>query len=211
MFAIFKDNKQEEVFPNNYWLIENRPRSWDAWKLEQYIWQPVFIYDQLMRKHRMNHLLENHSQFQCTAYTWGSNWTLWKKRLGLGTFPIPLRIPMTGVEQGRIKGEIYKVRSSRIIDLDEYKLNGVEFRRKKVDLLIPYRRQQRIVNEDHNYETINTDLVAHVEAWMYVGRYKYWQDFIDAGYNFKTCKIYEPHGSLLIGKYYSFSNQEYYD
>jgi len=156
-------------------------------------------------------MLDEHSQFIGNAFTLGENWVLWKKKLGVGTFPIALRIPFEMTQTGRIKGELFKVNSSRILELDEYKSNGVEFRRKRVEVLIPYRHIKRIVNRDHNYEQVITDHVAKLEAWMYIGRYKYWQDFLDAGYHFKPCKIYEPGRLILPGKYYSFTDLEYDD
>jgi hypothetical protein len=214
MFSIFKTKIEEDGWPSPEWLNDSYPKgfTWDAAQLQQYPWQLVFVYDQMMRRHRMHHLLKDDAVYQGTAFTMGSNWVLWKKKLGQGTFPISLKKTFFNIETGRIRGELYKVWSSRVLDLDEYKVNGVEFRRKKVELLVPYRHIDRILNADHNYEIVSTDLVAKVDAWMYMGRLKYWEDFLDAGYSgVVPCQIYRPASSLLIGNYYSFNLTEYDD
>ena len=195
------------------WIKEHEPSgyTYDMWKLQRFAHQPLFVYDQCMQTHRMHSMIEEWSEFRGTAFTAGENWTLWKKRLGPGTFPIPMRIPYAMTQTGRIRGELYLIDSNRFKELDEYKQNGVEFRRKPVQILVPCRHLNHVVNRDHNYEWQATDLIYKTHAWMYVGRHTYWKDFLDAGYLFGTCQIHDPKGLVLSGKYYSFSELEYND
>jgi hypothetical protein len=184
--------------------------TFDMWKLQRYAKQPLFVCDQLMQTQRMHNMIEG-SQFRGTAFTANPNWIMWKKKLGLGTFPIPMRVPMGDTPMGRVRGELYLVDSKRIKELDKYKLNGVEFRRKPVDLLVPARHLVRVVNADHNYEWQAVDRVVKLSAWMYVGRFKYWEEFLDAGYLFGRCQIHNPGKLIIPGSYYSFSELEYND
>jgi len=195
------------------WLKVHQPTgfTYDMWKLQRFQHQPLFVYDQWMQNHRMHSMIEDWAQYRGVAFTQNANWIMWKKRLGQGTFPIPMRIPFNGVPMGRIRGELYLIDSERLKVLDEYKENGVEFRRKPVEVLIPYRHLEHIVNKDHNYEWKATDLIAKIHTWMYIGRYKYWGELLDAGYLFGQCKFYTPANMILPGSYYSFSELEFND
>jgi gamma-glutamylcyclotransferase (GGCT)/AIG2-like uncharacterized protein YtfP len=195
------------------WVEENKPNgfTWDAARLEQFARQPLFVYNHMKRHMRGWHFIKDFSQFRGRAFTKGQNWTMWKKRLGPGTFPIALRTPFEMVPEGRIAGELYLTDTERYFDLDEIMANGVEFRRKQVDVLVPCCHIERIVNKDHNYEEVRTEKIVVIPAWMYVGRAKYWNDFLDAGYHFQRCNTYEPKGLLLPGRYYDFTDMELND
>jgi len=197
----------ETGWPDQDWINDHPApeNTWDLWKLERSEHQLLFVYDHLQSGHRSNQMLEGFGERVAIAYTSNPRFILWKKKLGQGSFPIPLRNPCTGIPQGRIKGELWKVRSSRYEDLDNFKLNGVEFRRKRTNLIVPYRPK----------DNLSEEFVQHCEAWMYFGRYTYWSDFIDAGYHFKPVTQYTPKYShsdgIRIGNYYSFTQQEYSD
>ena len=195
------------------WIKEHTPTgyTYDMWKLQRFARQPLFVYDQCMQAHRMHSMIAGFSEYRGVAFTANDNWIMWKKKLGEGTFPIPMRIPYSAQPKGRIRGELYLVDSSRIKALDEYKQNGVEFRRKPVEVLVAARHLERVVNADHNYEWQNTDKVVKTHAWMYIGRNKYWEEHLDAGYNFGRCQIYNPGNLIIPGRYYSFSELEYND
>jgi gamma-glutamylcyclotransferase (GGCT)/AIG2-like uncharacterized protein YtfP len=203
------------------WAKEHEPSgfTYDMWKLQRYAHQPLFVYDQCMQAHRMHSMIDEWSEFRGTAFTANDNWILWKKRLGQGTFPIPVRIPHPATPMGRIKGELYLIDSKRFKALDEYKQNGVEFRRKPVEVLVACRHLERVVNAEHNYEWQANDRIVKIHSWMYVGRYTYWKDFLDAGVEkydevtrfFGRCQIHSPNSLIIPGKYYSFSELEYND
>lgn len=185
--------------------------TWDAARLEQSQRQPVFMYGTMKRRFRSYDFIKDFSQFRGVAFTANPNWSMWKKSLGDGTFPIAMRVPYSMVPQARVKGELFLIDSQRIFDLDEILLNGVEFRRKKVNILVPYCRNRRIVNADHNYEDQRLDAIYRLQAYMYVGRHDYWKDHLDAGYHFKLCTCYSPRGLILPGSYYDFTPLELND
>ena len=208
-----KDSDMPDLdMPSPDWIADHPKEkfTFDLWKLENRQFQLLFVYDQMMKHHRMyDPMLSEHSFPIATAFTASRNFSLWKKKLGQGSFPIPLLIPYTRVPRARIKGELHSVLSYRFSDLDNYKSNGVEFRRKRVKLLVPYVRQERGVG-------VNDEVfVQKVEAWMYYGRYTYWKEHIDAGYMFKPVSRYEPRmreaDGIKMGGYYSFTPKEYSD
>lgn len=201
----------QEQYPDKDWIEANQLSGYtfDIHQLERSAFQLLFVYDQMMNGHRMHDcMLKDHSAFGGTAFTASDNWTLWKQKLGKGTFPIPLRVPHTMVNKARIKGQLFIVESSHFWELDKYKMNGVEFRRRRINLEIPYLHQHRIFNGKTYDQPIAEHKIASVTAWMYVGRYKYWQNHLDAGYNFSTVRIFEPGGLVIPGKYYSFTPLE---
>lgn len=202
--------------PTDKWLEDHTPSMFtqDTWVLERSEYQLVFIYDQMMSNHRMNYILEGHSKLLGSAFTKRNNYMLWKKKLGLGTYPIPLREPhaVSGLMgtplTARIKGELYRIKSVRIHEaLDSFKTNGVEFRRKRVKLLVPYRYQRGNVGVDAE------EFLHEVEAWMYEGRKTYWDD--TPMYMLGKCKIYELNNRYsdgrLLDRYYAFTPQEHSD
>ena len=195
------------TYPSKAWIKDNPPVSgftWDMPKLEQCAHQPVFIYNQMKRRHRSFAMIEPWSEFRGRAFTANENWIMWKKKLGKGTFPIAMRIEHTMVPTARIAGELYLINSYRIKDLDEFMSNGVEFRRKQVQVLVPYARKTYV-----HGDPVDIQAVAKVSAWMYIGRYKYWEEFLDAGYHFKPCSRYSPKGFVLQGQYYDFTELEF--
>lgn len=195
------------LYSKETWLRDNpivNGFTWDMAKLEQYARQPVFVYGTMKRRHRAHDLIDDWSDFRGTAFTANENWIMWKKKLGIGTFPIAMRIDHTMIPQARIKGELYLIDSFRIKDLDEVMLNGVEFRRKPVQVLVPFSRTVYV-----HGDPVKVDCVTKIPAWMYVGRYKYWQDFLDAGYHFRPCTRYSPNGFVLQGQYYDFTELEF--
>jgi hypothetical protein len=212
MFGMLKKKavQVDDGLPTAEWIWDHMPldTTSDIRQLEEHQYQLMFVYNQMQRGHRMYQpMLEKHSIYLGSAFTAAHNFTLWKKKLGQGTYPIPLRVPMTIVQQGRIKGELMAVRPYRYLDLDNYMSNGVEFRRKKVDLLFPYRYQHGSVGVN------DEEFLLKVSAWTYIGRYNYWKDFIDAGYHFGKTRMFTPNhqysDGLLMGDYYCFTQLEY--
>lgn len=210
--------EKTSIFPPHSWhQTRGNPSDYtgDIWLLEQSEFQLMLICDQMMQNQRMNTLLQGYSTFLGAAFTAKNNFILWKKKLGLGTYPIPLReqypkltnarTPMTA----RIKGELFKIRSSRFLELDEYKSNGLEFRRQRVQLLVPYRRQQGSTGVNAE------EFIARCWAWMYVGKKTYWEEHLDAGYMFGRCQIYELNNrysdGVYLDRYYTFTPKEYGD
>lgn len=148
----------------------------DLWKLEQYEWQLLFTYDETQWAHREYRIIKEDSFNCCDAFTVKTH-ELWQKNLGAKTFPIAIeaenRPPWRATHQ-KIRGEVHALRPHVFKVLDKYKLNGLEFERKRVRVLVP--NKMKLWTQDGGTELKNS--VKLIQAWMYVGIPSYWDDQI---------------------------------
>ena len=202
MFSIFRSN----TTPNESWLEEaDRLVDYtpDLVNLETFENQRIFIYDEMMRKHRKDHLLQG--SYRCMAFT-TDKFTLWKKKLGNYSFPIASRTQYASTPFTRIKGELHIISPRTFLNLDTHKENGYTFRRKRIKVDIPYTERKW---EQGN--TIDKRHVLQVEAWMYIGINRYWADQFDGGYFFEPVKSFPPKNLDTKREYYYFTKTEYTD
>lgn len=153
----------------------------DAGYLDKRQWHRLFICDELMRGRSKAHVKDDRWSFLASAFTM-DYFSVWKWNikdhlqviplLGLHFFDTPLL---------QIKGELYGVRASVLKELDTMTLNGVEYERKRIKLLVPC-RPKKMPWADTSFYT---------KAWMYIGSHN-WRDQIDAGYYFSRVNIYKP-------------------
>ena len=200
MFSIFRSN----TTPNESWLEEadrNVDYTPDLVNLEQYENQRIFIYDEMMRGHRKDHLLQD--TFKCIAFT-TERFTLWKKKLGNYSFPIASRTQYASTPFTRIKGELHIIPPKKFLILDTHKENGYTFRRKRVEVNIPFTERKW---ESGN--TVDHKRLLQVKAWMYVGINRYWADQFDGGYLFEPVKSFPPKNLDTKREYYYFTKMEY--
>lgn len=104
-----------------------------------------------------------------------------------------------------MRGRITLVRADQLSRLDEYKRNGEKFNRVKIDVRVPFTIHTRELNsllardEMFVYDTpTSIEVVETVSVWTYLGKHKYWDDRLDAGFSMEPCKICdftEPHPS----------------
>lgn len=184
---------QFDYTPDRIWL-ERHPFVW------------LFVYDEMLRDRSLYHLIQEESVYGGVAFT-SSDWTMWKKKLGEETFPIALNGSSVG-RRGRIKGEIHLVRPHVFWSLlDKRFLNGVEFRRERVKVLVPYHIQSQGVTIDHN------EFVKELRVHMYVGISEYWNNQIDGGFMFSQVKQFKPNVTWAdghkMGEYFYYSRLEY--
>lgn len=136
------------------------------------------------------------SMHVCTAFTLRP-FQHWQKMLGEESFPVAFEaddffdIPKTAYDapQVKIKGSLYLVRTQLIIALDRAMENMVSYERKKTRLVIPFTEEVA--------DRLNLGEVSHekpgfrfLEAFMYVGKPDYWNNFLDCGYLFRPVPIY---------------------
>ena len=180
----------------------------DLWNLEQYKFQLVFIYDECMRGHKAYDVIKEGSVSIAPCFT-NTNYTLWKKKLGRETYPIPLETPYFNVPKARIKGELWAMRPYQIIKLDKYKQNGVLFQRKRVYVALPY-RELRYNPELSGFgsKVLSQQYVRLIKVWMYLGVEDIWNDQLDAGFSFEPVGLYKS-ASPWLNKYYYFGKKEY--
>lgn len=212
------------------WLTESVIHSPDLSKLEQYEFQLLFCPDDTQRGYPQYPLIED-SAFVCTGYT-QKMFNYWQQRDG--SLPIPMEAGDNPIRSRffppplKVKGELHAIRPYQFRDLDNYKDNLIQFERKRVRLLIPYREVLNLPEPSNGntrdgivqplplqlmgkqgvlspYEKVHT-----VKAWMYVGRPDYWSDILDAGFNSHPFKPVQSHVSrrAWLKEYYSYPKRE---
>ena len=200
----------------------------DAPILERTEHQWVFLYGNLMRGRRDYKVIKENSTFRAHGLTENS-YHMWKKKLGEESFPIALEkndpwdaTPYTEGDKlinkfeqnAYIKGELHKVDSSLMFELDKYFLNGVEFFRKQITIDIPTTRISS--------QGVTRRIRSLKNVWIYLGIPEYWYgmgqdwacytnnktkwDTIDHGFLFEPVKIYS--GRPELPPYYYFATTE---
>jgi hypothetical protein len=185
----------------------------DFWKLEQYMFQLIFVADELKRGGKYHSFIAEHSRspepVHPSCYTSGE-YHFFKKDLGEGhSFPFALpsnykpsaflRYPP---EPARIKGELWAIRPKAFISLDIHRQNGVMFRRERVRITYPttpiaYSTQNPLPH-------ILPDQIATVMAWMYIGIPTYWDDQIGGIFQNQLELREHEAKKIWIDKFYKF-------
>lgn len=224
MFGFFRKKKEGASVPPTSWFAqeaENTKNTPDVPRLEAYKWQLLFVYDELQRGHHKHDLAEG-SVHLGTVYT-RDKFSVWKKNLGRATYPIPLQKQFKTVPYAPIKGELRAFRPNQYFFLDKHKQNGVQYTRKRVTVLLPYRKLLWLKERDAAQFTfgkavqnsvLTTDpYIREIRAWMYVGIPEFWMELIDGGYAFSPVTTYTPNtihiDKYTIERYYYFSTNEY--
>jgi len=179
----------------------------DMWRLGQFKWQHLFVTGDENERD-----LAAEASFACmpdhpTCYT-EDKYTLWKKDLGMESHPIllPKTYRPTGfvkwpVEPARVRGELWKIHPEQFILLDSYKQNGIQFRRQRVQVILP----AAPVGWRSKAYPIVGDFTIHgvTPAWTYVGIAQYWDPQI--GGIFASAQLELRQGNRKYAKdYYEF-------
>jgi len=172
----------------------------DIWKLEQSMFQLVFIPDDLMRGMQNNHLIADASRdgevpVHPACFTL-EKFTFWKKDLGVNSFGIPME---KGFEPtnwlrvrpnpAKIKGQLYAILSPRIKKLDIHRQNGLQFNRVRTRISLPF--NQVTYSKTNPLPNISQEYLRTIEAWMYVGIPEYWDNLIGDMFTVRECNQFE--------------------
>lgn len=192
----------------------------DIWKLEQSMFQLIFIPDDMMRGRQNNHLIADAGfngevPVHPACFTL-ERFTFWKKDLGLESYGIPLpkeHIPTNWLRvrptPAKIKGQLYAILSPRIIKLDIHRQNGLQFRRVRQKITLPYNQVKYNTKPDgelwSKLPVISPEYIYTVEAWMYVGIPEYWDNLIGDMFQVRECPKFELDiPKFWIEEYYKF-------
>lgn len=201
------------------WLSDQSRYTPDLGYLEQFEFQLLFTPDDTRLGYDRYGLISDSVPLG-GAYT-QDTFSYWVQEIDADRIPIPMR------QEGqpsiryfppalKVKGELHAIRPYQFKGLDDYKRNRQQFRRQRVNVLLPYRvlqpegqalRGQK--NDTHplagkNYQFEVQEKVYVIRAWMYVGVPEYWNNLFDAGFRgFKTVNHYESRRPWLKG-YYDF-------
>lgn len=208
----------------------------NAW-LEQWSHQLLFCPDET-KEGQSHHCLLEGSEFVATAYS-ANKFNYWYLKAGEDVTPIPMQVnepvPSHTIRffppALKIKGQLRLVPTGPLNNLingvDNHKRNTVQFRRKRVNVFVPYRevwyQDNKIDPEDRpalfrprelpkvlqgtKHVVLSGERIEVIRCWMYVGMPSYWDNLLDAGYRgFKTVNYYESKRPWLK-EYYDFSAQ----
>lgn len=182
----------------------------DNWRLEQFIRQLIFVPDDMKKGGKNHDLIEEaiNGPVHLDVYT-ADQYTFWLKDLGGHSFPVvlpgsyrPDAYTIVPVEAAPIKGELYFIRPSQFILLDKHKQNGVQFRRERVSIRIPYRT---VKYGPHDVlPKISQHMFVTTPAWMYVGVTEYWDPMIGGVFKGQMDLYEHDTKRVWMEKYYKF-------
>lgn len=208
------------------WITENCKHSPDLGWLEQFSHQLLFCVEDLKQGHSHHGLLEG-AEFMATAYS-ANKYNYWTMEAGPDRIPVPLdwngkpHLIAKYAPPLKVKGELRLVRSPLFKELDNYKRNTVQFRRKRVTVFVPWKdlwyienkidpRDQPVlfrprelprVLQGNLHPVLSAERMCTIRAYMYVGKDDYWNDIISEFRGFKPVNYYESKRAWL---------KEYYD
>ena len=196
----------------------------DIADLERSEFQRVFIYNEMKYAHRSHCFLpETLAERDATCYT-DNYFVMHNKRLGKASQAVATDSdlwPHPGgatADRARIQGELYVVCSSHISVLDTYHQNTVEFERRRVRILRPYRDMIRAKDgfplNGQILESFKARGIVHsmrgcatMDAWMYLGRQEYWGGLLSS--LFFPVRMFTSPNEQWLREYYAFTPKEY--
>lgn len=206
------------------WLTDSVKHSPDLGYLEQFEYQLLFCGDDTKLNHSHHCLIED-NQFIANAFT-SNYFNYWQletvnKHDQLERLPIPMQTTILKHTVRyfppplKIAGQLFAVRPYQFRELDNYKQNRVQFQRKRVNLIVPYRPRWYKTNDEleptqklpkalqgTKHYILGDERVFIIRAWMYVGRPDYWDNLLDAGFRgFKTVNTFESRREWLRDYY----------
>lgn len=211
------------------WLNEQARYSPDLGWLEQLEFALLFCPDDTKSGHSRFCLVEEGVHL-CTAYT-QQPYLFWEQRVGDERIPIPLRAPegakamdfgeLCAFPQPRkIQGELRLIRTHQFRGLDTYKRNTVQFRRKRINVITPYREKFNAEQRDVDGKPLplalqgkkgvsGPEMVHIVRCYMYEARPEYWDDLIDAGFRgFKPVRHFQSSRRAWLKEgYYAYPKE----
>lgn len=220
--ALFPSRAAGYNLPDQNWFRYVRDSikySPDMAKLEEYQHQLFFACGETQKKHFHNRLLEG-SEYKCPAFTQLS-FTYWNP-----DSPIYPAVPMDSEPSkvflpnfpppAKIKGELHLIRPHAFYGLDNEYQNTVQFQRRRVRLIVPYRAVKWLKDKtfpDHDLEwyseqgsmALTKERVVIIRAWMYIGRPEYWDKLISA-FDFHSVATFQSKNRPWCPEYYQLKN-----
>lgn len=197
--------------PSAEWVREQAKKTLftpDIALLEKRRFQWLFEYGEAQPKHEeYKTFLEGYTENVPPMAAFSLNpFSCYKQALGKLSHPVALEGARFNVHLAPIKGSLIGVASSRLIELDNHRMNGVAFQRHRVKVQVPHIKQVW-----HKERQGLTNIICEPEilsAWMYVGVPEYWNEMLDNGFITKNLNTY---GDLsgTIPRYYQFTRRDY--
>lgn len=202
-------------------LLPDHSLTPDFRKMDQSGYHLLFVYCDLQKGMRRHDLLDGHCRFDkpYEAFTAKKNFQMFVRRMGRHSYPVALRArndynALTGFTQttydpGTIRGELYVVKSSQMIELDKLKFNGYIFDRLRVHVRTEYASGFTPV-KDERMTGYFRERQHVLEASMYVGRRDYWDNLVDGGVFYAPGRTGQS-SNPMINRYYYFDETDLND
>lgn len=210
-------------FPSKAWTEEQNDIAYhtpDMWKLEMHENQLVFLYDEYMYGRSQHKVLTSFAERMGTAFSF-DEYTMWNYQNTQGITPVVMKSMYHINPARKVKGELYSLRPKYIRDLDILKQNGVQFRRKRIRVIVPSKPEVWVKERD-GMKRLFQDKKASTsswfslplenrffDAWMYFGVDKYWTPKIDEDTDntFQKPSVFSARNEAL-GTYVYFSHKD---
>jgi gamma-glutamylcyclotransferase (GGCT)/AIG2-like uncharacterized protein YtfP len=193
-----------------------RKHTPDMLKLQQHKRHLVFLPCNVQKGFKYHHFVKQSEPYGL-GYT-RRKFQVYTKDLGNESFPIPLpgiadkkylskRLnPNLTPPSLNVRGQLYWCDANTISELDNFKLNGVEFTRELVEIKFLYQEPITQLDRDTNeFIATYTDYQVYIlAAYMYVGNEEYWDEQLDAGYLFTPCKAFKANKNKATDFFYEF-------
>lgn len=110
-------------------------------------------------------------------------YSMWKNDLGKFSHPVIFnteeRLKM--VKHNRVRGQVVRMRTDRLIKLDEERQNGVQFLRKRLPITVPtlmLKRDHKLKSSSEGVKNWDYSVPCEdtVWAWSYIGNPAFWLD-----------------------------------
>lgn len=213
--------------------LERTQYTPDIAELEQFNHHLLFVPDDLQVGMRKHHLLKDATNLRIMAFTQHDHVML-KHDLAEMSYPIIFRenlFNILRVPEKPIKGSLFSIPPSLFCSLDTAKMNGVQFYRERVMVVIPYERiwfkEKKdldiiVGNQPQNRETfeyrakrregvlsqsrfIRKYGMMRVWPWIYYGEPSYWKDILN---NMEHPPVTTYTDDGVIKEYYHFNHRE---
>jgi len=157
----------------------------------------LFEYGDAQYQYRNADLLEN-ATYLHPAFT-VARFSMWNKLQGRGTFPIALN--MKELPKAPIAGQLYRIPTKTLNNLDYHRDNGVSFVRKILPIAIPYDQQMTVWTDGSREKPKSFQVPAYkiTNAMVYVGSSLKWKDHLDWDLDFHGGSDFRM-GTRLVNK-----------
>lgn len=194
----FKQFGQDTKYTPDILTLERRAR-----------WS-IFVHDDMLPGHRYHDMITETNLWGRRANSGGYtllNFHVWYKDLGKESFPVALREPITGyqrnpTEPAPVWGQIYSIRGYQFKKLDFLRMNGVEFERIRVPIIVPIDHKV-IYDKARPIPSLTPPSFETVECFMYVGRWDFWNNQLGGFLPSRPIPLVE-HRLPMIGKHYNY-------
>lgn len=197
--------------------LERTQYTPDIAELEQFNHHLLFVPDDLQVGMRKHHLLRDATNLRIMAFT-QHNHVMLKHDLAEMSYPIIFRenlFNILRVPEKPIKGSLFSIPPSLFCSLDTAKMNGVQFYRERVMVVIPYERiwakdrksleKLLLLEPTSQSNYIKKYGMMRVWPWIYYGEPSYWKDILN---NMEHPPVTTYTDDGVIKEYYHFNNRE---